>query len=147
MCATVTERIEAHRLEPDPLAEVIARLAAAPAASLRVAPARSRAVEISLVDAEADEARAAQEARAVERSVDVLEPVVAGHRNGADVAGDAAPPVPAPVAAPVSAPISDAPRYADRRSGAALTTVERLRRRAQRVGREMWGRGKPQTGR
>ena len=137
MCATVAERIEAHQLEPDPLAEVITRLASVPvsAPAALAEPHAPSDIEISLVDEEA--------------RVDAAEPVDV--RDPADT-DEADAPVPVTVAAASAAlaPVArvpETPSYADRRPSPALTTVERLRKRAQRVGREVWSRGKAQPGR
>ena len=143
MCATVAARIEAHRLEPDPLAEVITRLTAASVTARPEPHAPSDDIVISLVEAEADEAQQ------VGHTVDVAEPLESRDADDACVADENEAPVLAAVAAaPASVPAApEVPRYTDRRSGPALTAVERLRKRAQRVGREVWARGKPQTSR
>jgi hypothetical protein len=107
LCAAVTERIEAQQLEPDPLAEVIARLTAATTPTPALPETHSDDVEISLVEEEED------------------------------------PAAPAPIAEPVG----QSPPYRDSRPTATLTTVERLRQRAQRVGREVWTRSKAQPSR
>jgi len=126
LCATVAARIEAHQLEPDPLAEVIERLASAPAIALVPAPVAEPApapavvtkrpqpddVEISLVDEEEAE-------------------------DGVAVHAD---PTTSPDPVMPSPPDDNPPP-------AALTTVERLRQQAQRVSREVFTRGKSQPSR
>ncbi len=121
LCASVTARLDAQRLEPDPLAAVIARLAAAPGAPLPVPSAGIDDIEINLVDLEDDDDELADE--------EVPQLVT----------------TPAAAAVPEMSPTP--PRAPAQPASAPLTTVERLRQRAQRVGREVWTRSKAQPSR
>ena len=122
LCATVAERLEAQQLEPDPLAEVIAQLTSEPEPELEPAAPRpappTPAHDIEISLVHLDEISL------VDEPVDPPAPEP-----------DLEPALPAPP-----------PSRRDDRAG-TLTTVERLRQRAQRVGREVWTRSKSQSGR
>ena len=130
MCATVAERIEAHRSSP------------------------TRWPRSSPASRPLPRPRCPSRTRRPKPTSSSRSSTPRPHRSRRSVDGAAATPAkrlrsrPRSAAAPATVPAApEAPRYADRRPGPALTTVERLRKRAQRVGREVWARGKPNNSR